>query len=512
MWAITQYYNWNDFSAWEWDAFYYWPRGSFKAWINVAVRELENAVRISSKKVDTEKTYQWEILTMNPFREWSFITQEGQVIRYYEWNNYEREIKDSEFYEHKKILWFGQLTKYNPNTNNYETFIYWFSAITNTEWWVIWRLTPQRVMSILLWKTRKMWVWKYNPTSRLITLSIANEIYWWYGNTIHKIDSNEIITQLLVLPPNADIYDITFYQDKFKIFYNVTNTDGSYDWYISYWDWNPWGDTTPLEQAKVKYQNSKIVGVFNDWPYDYVIFGEWNTSDLYCINGLNRGEPIRVNTEWSNYNSRTFWDNNMTNKDIWFIREWILYFVWVNKFNIPCIYSLWKYYPWSNLALIPESETIRIPHITNGKNTEKKFYIYDNWKIYTKSYDFDTPSDELWTIISYPITWNAWIFTIKTLMTVYVGYNLVDEWNEIKIYYRRNGWVHRNMDAWDFILLKTIKDKNKLWIRIDRVELTDRGLWDFYEMEFKVELVSPWNNKSPIFYWIRMVYSDNLKD
>jgi hypothetical protein len=72
--AIEQVHNWNNFSGWEWDGFYLWPKWGYRLWKNIDTRQLENWVKICTKIVDTEDTYDWDINEVNPYASNSFST------------------------------------------------------------------------------------------------------------------------------------------------------------------------------------------------------------------------------------------------------------------------------------------------------------------------------------------------------------------------------------------------------------------------------------------------------
>jgi hypothetical protein len=144
----------------------------------------------------------------------------------------------------------------------------------------------------------------------------------------------------------AETRGMTYFQDNFKIYYNITVNNANSDWYIAYWDW-----VNNVLTQSVKYENSPIYSISTDWWIDYVVFGlDTSSTDLYIVQWLQR-QKVRVNIEWSVWKSRIF--TNTVNW--WIIREWILYHFWYSKWQLSnkILYSYWESYPWYSKSLNP---------------------------------------------------------------------------------------------------------------------------------------------------------------
>lgn len=500
--AIEQVWNWGWFNWWEWDGFYNWPANSYRAGRNIESKQIENGLFICNKLVDTWLTYQWDILAVNPFENRCFSTRDGSTWKIYkDWVfKFNMDSWDSTW---NTIQGFWIMNRSSDNI----TYSYWFSRTNNWTWKITRFSTDFTTPTYNIWTERNLWQWRNtNPNENIMpVLSVPTWIIWAYANTIFKLNRSEIIETLVTLPREVDIVWITFYQNTYKVFYNWPR----YSWwpidsYISIWDW-----ANSLFTQTVKYENSPIRVVVNDWAYEYVVF--WNniTSDLYRVWGLERGSPIRWNIEWSTwYNTRVFWTE-------WVIREWILYLKGTNKFDENCIYSYWNYYPWTNRQLVPENVKNVSKMLASTSNID--IYIDDDawtnvWKIYTKSFLFNQIPELTGTILSYAMTWNGWLWSRKVLKRVDCSYQLYSNSDSIKIYSKTNWWPYGNNNTW-WTLIKTITGEDyfqKRWVTFTSSELSAISVWEFYQLEYKVELIAWWN-RSPILYQIKTSYLDYLK-
>jgi len=491
MTAIEQIHNWSNFSWWEWDGFYLWPKWSYRAWKNIDTRILENWVKVCTKFTSTEDEYNWSIVEINPFANKSFSTEVWDNWEIYEWWNYKFSLESSTS-AYNKIRWFGRLTLTSDNT----TYVYWFSS-TSFGVWKIYRIatdytsaTEVTSFSLALWRTA---VYDY-----ISVLSLPWRIIFWCWNIIYELSNTEILTELISFPKEADIISISYYLNKYKIYYNLSKyTSWPKDWFLNYWD----GSSSAVDYF-VKYENSWIINVINDGAYDYVVFWDTNTSDLYLMSWLNRQE-LRINTEWSSFNNtRSLWRK-------WTIREWILYIMWENKLWEDCLYSYWNYYPWTPKSLMPENSWQSFDKIYSDVNNLYG-YIDDvtefwNWVIYSKSFLYDWDEEDSWTIYSYAITWNYWGYTFKSIKEIDVFYTLLSSSKYIKIYIKTTWWPNAN-NTTGRTLIKTINNTLVRWIKIYSSELTALWIWIFNQFEYKVELGS-W----ALLYQIRTVYNDNIK-
>lgn len=498
--TIEQTWNWNDFSWWEWDWFYYWPPWAYRAWYNIDTRTLENWLKLSNK-FEIVSNYEWDIYSVNKFWPKSFFTDYGWWVTYfyYDWV-YKFQLSWLTL-AHNQI--YGSWKMHRTADN--KDYLYAFSATDNSIW------TYHRIELDFSWATyniatRTQWLWDTNPIrNNLPTLSLPWRIIWAYWNTIFQIDWAEVITTLVTLPKSCEIINITNFQDTFKVFFNGIKWDNwNTNWYIAYWDW-----TDYTFQQVVEYSNSPIQNVISDWAVEYAVFGDSYTADLYIIQWLQRSE-LRINTEGSTWNSRYLWYE-------WWNREWIIYITWQDKFLADCLYSYWNFFPWTSKSLIPENSWILFNKIWFWNQT---IYWYANdawwtniWTIYAKSTLFNSTPNAQWFIYSYAMTWNYWLYTEKALKSIYVSYNLYTDTDSIKIYVKKDWWPYSLNSDWR-TLLKTITwtdYKAKRWCRISTNEIWAINLWNFYQLEYKVEL-NAGSTRSPILHWIKTIYDDNLKD
>lgn len=492
MTAIEQIHNWSDFSWGEWDGFYYWPKWGYRLWKNINTKILENWVKVCTKFEDIGEIYSWDVLAINPYAYLSFATEDWNNWKIYK--SWDLKITLSSWIAaQNKIMWFWKLTRTTDNIN----YVY---AISQTSvWnWKVYRIatdyssaTEVGGFSLALWRTAT-----FNYIS---ILSLPWRIVFWCWNTIFELTNTEVLTELISFPQDAEIISISYYLDKYKIYYNVPKyTNWVNDWFVNYWDW-----ISEFVDYFVKYEKSWIINVLNNWAYDYVVFGSTYSNDLYVMSWLNR-EQLRVNTEWTtNINSRNiYW--------IWDLREWIAYFYWMNKLWEECIYSYWNYYAGTSRSLVPENSITLNQMYASGDDLYARI---DDWvsewtgAIYKKSFLFSWSQESEWAIYSYPITWNYWGYTTKSIKEIDVTYKLWSSSRYIKIYVKISGSPTSNNTLWR-TLIKTITwtDAEVRWVKVHSSELTAKWVWTFNQLEYKVEL-----SESAFLYQIRTVYYDNIK-
>jgi hypothetical protein len=509
-----QVWNWNSFGWGEWDWFYYWPKWSYRAWENIETRMLENWARITGR-VQEAVTYTGELYAINPFFYRSFATRRADWwANIYAW--WTLKLSMPADWNQKRILWFGSLTRAWQN-NQTVYWIWWTSSWTGK----IHRFDANYTGVVYDVATYTYWASRTSiPRFDLPpVLSYWNKIYIWFWNTINIMDSNEIVTQTLVLPVDSEIMSITVFQDQFRIYYNHYKESNTADWMIAYWDWS-----SSLVDNVAIYENSVIKTVVSNGSFDYVVFWDQITSDLYICQWLQRA-PIRTNVEQSSGNTRSF-----TRVNVWCIREWIAYFWGQNKDRNYTLYSYWKYYWWTSDTLIPENTFWNNYAISWLKAREQLVEIYvDNiawtnqWKLYEKALYYNestvspSPLSSIWKIYSYPLEWNFGSYTLKTIQDIYIWYSLYSVNDSIKIYVRKNAnTYYQNKDQfWQNprVLLKNITWNNyfnKKWIKINRTELLSLWLWDFYTLELRVDMEAI--SYSPILHQIKTIYLDNLKE
>lgn len=487
--------NLTNLSWWEWDWYFYWPEWSVRIADNIDLQKVEWWVRIANSKI-TDTTYNWDLQSVNPYEPFCFETMNWSTAEIYYNKVKVLELSSWLATAYKKMVWWGKMTRLADNTS----YSYGFT-MTNSWQWQIHRFDPSFTwVSYNIGWNRTLWAWRTaNPLyERMSVLSLPWRIVFAWANTIFQISNWEVITKLLELPKEVDILKLVVYQDTYKIYYNWPNKWWQTDSYIAYWDW-----FASLVSQFVEYKNSPVRMVVNDWAYDYAVFGDNYSTDLYYVWGLNRWNPILVNTEWDfNNNQREFWYD-------WVVREWVLYFTWRDKLTNYCLFCLGKYYPWMQTKL---SSVMKINSMNTILNTNTQWLeVYDNNTIYRQSFFTMVESQAQASLYSWPMRWNTWIDTKKTIQDIYIAYELLNASDSIQIYARKDRPITSYNTAW-WTLIKTITwndYKNKRWIRVSRNELTTLSLGNFYMLEYKIVL-NRWYQLSPIFYWIRTIYDDNL--
>jgi hypothetical protein len=495
--STQEIWNLTWLSWWEWDGFFYWPEWSVRIADNIDLQKVEAGIRIANEKIDWSNPYNWDLISVNPYEPFCFNTMNWSTSEIYYNKLKVLEMSSWLSTAHRKLASWGKMTILSDNV----TYSYWIT-FTNSWVWKVHRFDPNFTwVSYSIGWDWTLWAWRVNNATydKMPVLSLPWKIIWAWGNSIFQITNSETITRLLVLPKDADIMWITYYQDEYKIYYNWANKWWQTDSYIAYWDW-----LSEFVNAFVEYENSPVRMVANDWPYDYVVFWDTFSTDLYYVGWLNRWSPIVVNTEVDyNNNQRIFWFD-------WLVREWVLYFTGENKLWNSVIYVMWKYYPWSSTKLSSIMGIESLNDIKINANTQW-LEIYDNNKIYTQSYFTSTKSWPTGTIFTYPLTWNFWIDTVKSIKEINIAYQLTNNADSIQLYVRNDrDYTAYNNTGW--ILVKTITwslYRNKRWCRVARAELSALWLWNFYMLEYKIVL-NRWFYSSPILYWVRTLYDDNL--
>lgn len=98
------------------------------------------------------------------------------------------------------------------------------------------------------------------------------------NNVIYKMEGNEVVTTAITLPENREIVGITAFQDTYRVYYNVHYSNSKRDAKVAYWD----GIEESFTQS-VTYPDCWIEGVNGDGTYDYAVFGNGNSRDLYYV-------------------------------------------------------------------------------------------------------------------------------------------------------------------------------------------------------------------------------------
>lgn len=490
-------WNWADFSGWEADGFLKWPVGSFRVSSGIDNRTYDGWIRNANKFTATAFTYDWTIQSVNPYAPITFATRLGNACKIYYDGAYMFDMSTGTT-AHDQIMGFAQMNRASDGI----TYSYWISA-THLGVGKIHRF------STTFWGATT-WVWTYtlwgNQTNfpsnnKVAVVSLPASIAFWVGNSIYWFTDTEVLTRKVVLQKNAEIVGISYYNDKFKVFYNVKRwANGTADSYVGIWD----GIDENLSQV-VKFDNSEARFVINDGDNDFVAYWGSSTSDLYVVQGLTRTE-LRVNVEGSASINWRFLGTEG------FVREGICYFNGTNKLGETSLYSYGKFYSGNSRSLVCENVT-KVG--SKFSTTETKIFTFVDGdvsanvgKVYEKPIAYLSSPETVWTLISFPIRWQFGLHSKKTIESVKVGYQLFASWDSIAIYYRRNSLpTTTNWTGWT--LIKTITDNSKQGIEFDRSELSSLWLGDFNQLEYKV-VINASSTYSPVLTEIRTCFTDNM--
>jgi hypothetical protein len=486
--TIPQEYNWNSFSGWEWDGFYYWPKGSYRLGANLETRKLENGVMVANKQT-VDHTYLGTIKGVSDYYDRLYSTMNWTTWKIYYAGAFKFNMAVG-VVAHDTILGWGHMKR---------------TAGTVVQWYGISAFnTTCKVHRFDVWFTGVTYsVASFTPTTEFAgtiysrgsipTLSLPEGIKWAFGNIIYSMDVSEVVTASLTLQTSADIIGITVYQNQYRIYWNDGNIGN-----VSSWD----GSTNAVQQT-VSYFNSPIVSVVSDWPYDWAVFGSSSiTSDIYRMAGLER-QSVRNNIEFSDWNSRYF-------SSAIGIKEWIVYIAGQNKNLASCMYSYGSYYPGVNRSLVPENLTVWDATISRFSFWEQYIYTYYGNNVYKRSVLFKWEIDTtVGSITSFPCIGNIGIDTEKELTKIYVAYKLYNASDTIKIYARTNADPFDTNSSPAFVLLKTITGSiTARQEKITDLQIRTAGIGKWNQIEFRIDITNASTN-SAIFYGLRAFYTDN---
>ena len=489
--TIPQEYNWNSFSGWEGDGFYYGPKGSYRLGANLETRKVENGVMVTNKQT-VDHTYLGTIKGVSDYYDRTYSTVDGSTWKIYSAGAFKFNMAIGTI-AHDTILWWGRMKRsagtvlqpYGVSAFNTDCKVHRFDANLGGVTYSVASFTPT---TELTWAIYSRW--------SIPTLSTPTGIYWGFWNIVYFLTTAEAVSAVLTLQTTADIIGITVYQNQYRIYWNDGNIGN-----VSSWD----GVSTTTQQT-VSYYNSPVMSVVSDWPYDWAVFGESGiTSDLYRVAGLER-QAVRNNIEFSDGNSRYFTSQIG-------IKDGIVYIWGQNKNLASCIYSYGSYYPWVARSLVPENLTVWDVSVSRFSFWEQTIYSYYSNNVYKRSILFKWEiNTTVGTITSFPVTGNIGIDTEKELTKIYVGYKLYNASDTIKIYARTNADPFDTNSSPAFVLLKTITGStSKRQEKITDLPIRTAGIGKWNQIEFRVDITNASTN-SAIFFGLRAFYTDNPWD
>lgn len=467
-------WRWNNHTWWEADNARQWPPASFQfaKWVDVRRQPWE--VTLWNSLVDTWWTVTDSILFIDNLDQywWS-----GIVYCCNDWKVYLdwvlKQTINTWTSAHNRIIWMAYM---NVSWTDYLYFI----SKTSSWGWEIHRAT----LNLATWNiwhisyTANSWAW--NITDKAPTISEAARFIfgvWW---RVFEVDNAETLTTKLTLPNIEDVLWITVFQNQYKVY---TNTQNEHTVQYS-WD----GSSTAFDY-KTDWQWTPLQDVVNDGWYDYVIAWDNISSDLYRVAWTQR-EELRINEIWW---ARLF-NNHIS------IRQWLVYIswrtdLWTSWSDVFWIYVYGNFYPWYWKALVMDYPLSSDAMLWHTHTAQISYFACNDDKVYKINNSSETLHTS-WVITSLKYDWWPWnAYQKKYIDYAYIWFDNVSATKTLKIYAKKD-W------AWDlwYKLLKTIDwDYSTVnWLVLSKEEFASLDLWDFYDLEVKVEFV--WTtSSSPIF-------------
>lgn len=451
------------FSWWESDDIYIWPKDSFFSWEWIEIRKNLSGVRLSSGLVNTWWSisgticYMANLETLGIIWWWTVVCTESWNI-YLDWVL--KETISTWTAAFNKVIGIWVMTV------SWSQYVYYISSCIL--WWAQIHRSNSDLSSFTI--SYKSFVTSYSIPNKSIIINSNWYLYIWYNNKILSLYSVwEILTDWLILPEKEIITWFTQFQNQYKIYSNLWNS-----WIQYLWDWS----SIEPDYRQI-WENQPVLWVVNDWPYDYAIlwFNE-HYSDLYLITWTQKQE-IRVNLEAS-FSSRILqWNIS--------IREWIVYISWGQSWESYnyWIYTYWNYYPGAPKSLVQEYSWWSLGVFGFHSHwVGISYFSCSDWNIYSIEHN-NPPSINkyatTWYVVTHMYQWNIW--EDKKINKIKVWFEVPTS-SSIKIYLRSSfGWL--------WILAKTIDNAtywDKKWLIIFNSELSSLGIWNFNEIQMKIEL------------------------
>lgn len=461
--AIERIWDIQWFSGGESDDIFRWPKDSFYSGENIEVRKNLSWVQLSSKLTDTWWTIDWTVTAM----------------------------------ENLETLWVGTTSGVIVCTSTGKVYLNGTLKQTISTWTTewnqiigIWLLTVSSVQYIYYVTKTSSWAGKiHRSTTDLATFNISYKSFtvptasitrafcinsgdylriWVKNKIINLYNVAEVVSDALVLPEKEEITGFTQFQNTYKIYTKLWNT----------WVQYTWDGSDTLPSYKQIWENSPVLGVINDWAFDYAIL--WFSSaysGLYLISGTQKQE-VRMNLEASAY-SRLLAGNLS-------IRKWQIYISGggTGESSNYGIFTYGNYYPWTQKSLVQQYSLSTNAFSFHCHSTAESYFANADGKIWYIEHNNPPTTTGMATsgyIVSQMYQWFLW--EEKTFKKMKIGFKLETN-TSILIYLRTSLW-----GSWS--LAKTLDYATywtKKWATIIANEITSLALGNFNELQMKIVL------------------------
>lgn len=373
--------------------------------------------------------------------------------------------------------------------------------------WAIWQYIwpddhpDDRVFYILFFTKNTVYKIKYsdNSVSTIDTfqnhsdykypINVYWEIYFASWNVLYKISNEWVLESVLYrFPKQESVMWITFFQDNFNIYTTTWN----------YWRQYLFPILSETPYYNIEWKWLPILWALNSWWLDYVV--AWYNelySDLYVVSWTQR-KALKINWEWNN--ARWFhWELFSRLDDVYI--SWR--YSWQEK-----LFRFWNYYNWFNQELIPYLNFSNEVTCINSSAAALYVWTQDN-EVYIVDLNSIPPDYQTdWEIVS--IILDFWSpDTKKYLNEIHLAYDnestkMSNRWWEFVLYARKY-----ETDSW--VELYSTWNLSDTWnIEIHQTALAEKWFNDFYQLQFKVKLISNSNNTTPFFKKLKVIYTDDI--
>jgi len=385
----------------------------------------------------------------------------------------------------------------------------WTSVFTLSSWksirWAVWQYWDNWELYIIFFTRNYIHRLKYSDNSvdedwisindkdyNKNPLNIYWNIYFGSWNVFYKLDNIWTLSTIYTFPKQDNIAWITFFQDNFNI----------YTTWWNYWRQYVFPILSETPYYNIEWKWLPILWALNEWWLDYVV--TWynsSYSDLYLVSWTQK-KALKINSEWSG--SRKF--------------NWILhnrlgdmYIAWSYNWDKK-LFRFWNYYNWFSQELIPYLDFTNDVTCINSSSTALYVWTEDN-KVYIINLNSipDYYQSEWWITSLVSDFWTP--DTKKYLNELHLAYdnrwtNMSDRWWSFVLYARKF-----ETDWWTE-LYSTDNLYNTWNIKMYQTELADKWFNDFYQLQFKVKLISRnnWDGflYTPFFKKLKVIYTDDI--
>ena len=464
---------------------YTWEWKNFDWWLSDDIRRLEDSTAFQdSVNVDIRTDTKWVQLWPKFFTQ---FTYDSPVVWMINLNDYG---------------WFWLMT-YHENWKIYVDWIYQNTISTTAD-------TIKKIYNVSIievsWVAKIVYIWHskihvsnidltwfqidlytYDNTWDIISRPLVqfnDRFYFGSANLLYFFQPWLVFLNHAVLTFNKSekIVWLTMFISNMRIY--TTQWMGTSNWSSTQYNWNL--NRINSTQSLVKWETLPIKAVIWSWSTDYVIC--WlnsNYAELWITSWYER-KLLKKWIEIANWNWRFKFT---TNSKAVVNRKWFITIAW-NNWPYNWLFTYWSYYGSVNPSMTFETNVINI------WDTWQIDALFAAWNVVVIAYTSNWVSKLGAVETQYaPTNWYQPFWHIKSqkfnaerkwklkeIKEIIIAHNLW-EWNEwtIKLYATRNNW--------DEILLKTITNIEEPYTRIITNELYSKWIIDFYEIDFRVELL-----------------------